>query len=153
MRSSIIFSAIVALVRAAPAPAPAPAPQDIDFDLAYAAPEPTYAVATGATAQIVTYDASSIYQSAVAQITATTDDSAPTAAAAIEKRDAACAAQPMGHGPIPSPDTASAFAVFPSFAALASAAPVPSGYTQTYSNLNSSSNAYVSCSCIQSLTK
>lgn len=144
MHSSLILLAIAGLAYAAPAPAPAP--QDIDFDLAYAAPEPTYTVADGATAQIVTYDASSVYASAIPQITATTDASSPasTAVSGIIEKRAACTSQPSGYGPTPSVDSPSAFAAFSSFSALASAAPVPSGYTQTFVNLNAANNAYVS---------
>lgn len=52
-----------------------------------------------------------------------------------------CLAQPTGHGPIPSPDNASAFISFSSFAIAASTAPNPPGYTNVFSNLHASNSA------------
>ncbi|KAI7355674.1 glycoside hydrolase [Hortaea werneckii] len=118
--------------------APAPAPQDIDFDLAYQLPNPTYTT----TMSQVTYDAATILQAAVAQITSSaTEDSAAVPSADKVKR-AACASQPAGAGPVPSPDTASKFQNNPAFASAAAGALPPSGYSQTFSNLQASNNAY-----------
>lgn len=123
----------------------APAPQDIDFSLAYAVPNPTYSEAVGVTAQSITYNSETVYASAASQVTASVSDTSAavivsTDAASNEKRTA-CPAQPTGYGPIPSPDSASAFAAFTSFASIASAAPTPSGYSQEFVNLNGSNNA------------
>jgi hypothetical protein len=52
-----------------------------------------------------------------------------------------CVPQPLGKAPIPAPDTPSAFAALPYFASVASAAPTPSGWTKTFTNLNASNNA------------
>lgn len=134
MRSFILTSVVLSIAAAAPAPAP----QDIDFDLAYALPNPSYTTAAGATAQIVTYNPSSILASAQSQITAAqTDASDATSTAALEKRTA-CAPQPSGYGPVPSPDTPSAFSSYSVFASAASAAPTPNGYSQTFKNLQGS---------------
>jgi hypothetical protein len=110
MRSLLFFSGVLGLVCAAPRP------QDIDFELAEALPDLVYSEAVGVTAQVITYDASAVFSSAAAQITATVVkiDGAVIAtgdAASNQKRDACAAqqAQPLGFGPVPSPDTASAF--------------------------------------------
>ncbi|KAI5273791.1 hypothetical protein E4T47_03005 [Aureobasidium subglaciale] len=52
-----------------------------------------------------------------------------------------CLAQPTGYGPIPSPDNASMFVSFAAFAAVASSAPIPSGYTNVFTNRQGSNNA------------
>lgn len=134
MRS--ILSLPILLGLAAANPVPAPVPQDINFDLVYALPNPTYTTATDATAQIVTYDATSVLEAAVAQITATLtgDDSA-----GLVKRTA-CAPQPAGAtgAPTLTSDTPAAFTNNAQFASLASTAPVPSGYSQMFKNLQAS---------------
>jgi hypothetical protein len=142
MLSLILFSSVIGLACAAPRP------QNIDFSLADALPDPTFSIAVGVTAQVVTYDASAILSSAASQITATVVNTAAaviatTDAASNQKRDACSAqpAQPSGYGPVPSPDTPSAFLSYSSFAAAATGAPVPSGYTQEFSNLQASNNA------------
>ena len=53
-----------------------------------------------------------------------------------------CQPQPLGAGPVPSPDTPEAFLAYADFAAAAADAPVPAGYYQTFSNLNASTSAY-----------
>lgn len=142
MRSLLFLSSVIGIACAAPRP------QDIDFALAEALPDPTYSEAVGVTAQVITYDITAVLSSAAAQITASVVDSAAavvltTDAASNHKRDA-CAAQsvqPSGYGPVPSPDTPSAFVSYSSFAAAATKAAVPSGYTQQFSNLQASNNA------------
>jgi hypothetical protein len=52
-----------------------------------------------------------------------------------------CLAQPTGNGPVPSPDNASNFVSYSSFAAAASSASAPSGYTKVFTNLQGSNNA------------
>jgi hypothetical protein len=103
------------------------------------APKPTKAsVPIGVVSDLVEYDLPAATQSA-------TQRPLPMVTGA-EKRDvlarSACDPQPTGAGPVPSPDTASAFMALSAFAATASAAPVPSGYTQTFKNLQGSSQAY-----------
>lgn len=132
MRSIIAASALLTLAAAAPAPIP----QDIDFDLAYALPNPTSTVQIGVTAQAVTYTPAAIFASALPQITSTVDSGDESSPARLAKRTA-CASQPSGATGAPSysPDSPSAFLANPSFAATASAAPTPSGYSQTFQNL------------------
>lgn len=137
MRSIHLLSSLVALAAAAPAPAP----QDIEFDLVAALPNPTYTTASDVTAQTVTYTPNAIYSDALPQITAT-DDASPTFTGVPVKRAAACAALPTGAGPIASSDTAANFLAIPELASTALAASTPAGYTQVFSNLNASNNAY-----------
>lgn len=137
MRFPLAVPALAALAAALPAP------QEIDLDMVLAMPDPTYTT----TASSVTYDATSLAAQATEAITSVSVDISElaTATAAVAKRNnakrAACAAQPTGvlDYYIRSPDdSASAFASNSAFAALASAAPVPSGYTNTFTNLNAS---------------
>jgi len=65
---------------------------------------------------------------------------AAAAAVAIEKRTT-CQPQPLGAGPVPTPDTPSAFLSYPDFTSEAQSAPVPAGYVSTYTNLDATSNA------------
>ncbi|GAM90385.1 hypothetical protein ANO11243_084280 [Dothideomycetidae sp. 11243] len=136
MRSHISLAAMLALAAAAPAPIP----QDIDFDLVDALPAPTYSIAVGATAQVITYDPSAIVSAAQAQITS---DVASDPAVTLVKRTA-CAPQPTGakNAPVVATDTPTAFSNNTAFASIALAAPVPSGYVQRFQNLNASNNAY-----------
>ncbi|KAK8040188.1 hypothetical protein PG993_008599 [Apiospora rasikravindrae] len=62
--------------------------------------------------------------------------------AEVARRDAPCAPQPTGHGPVPSPDTAESFLAYPAFSTAASNAPVPSNYARTFVNSQGSSSAY-----------
>ena len=141
MRSFLLTSAALGLAIAAPAPVP----QDIDFDLAYALPNPTFTEDVGAIAQTVSYNPTTVFSAAIEQITATQTDDAGVSATdeAVEKRAAvSCAPQPSGYGPVPRPDSASAFLSYSAFASAASAAPVPSGYVQEFVNAKASNNAY-----------
>jgi hypothetical protein len=122
-----------------------PAPQDIPFDLAYALPNPSYTTDLAATAQTVTYNPTTVFAAAAVQITETTNTALAadaTTGAPNKRAVTACTPLPSGYGPIPSPDSPSAFAALPDFASAASNAPVPTGYTQTFSNLAASNNAY-----------
>jgi hypothetical protein len=142
MRLLSVFPAFVGLVCAAPRP------QDIDFELAESLPDLVYSEAIGVTAQVITYDASAVLSSAAAQITATevnTDGVGIATANAVSnhKRDACAAqsAQPSGFGPVPMPDTASAFLSYSSFRAAATGASTPGGYIKQFSNLQASNQA------------
>lgn len=132
MRVSVAFLPALAAVASA---SPLVARQDIDFELVDSAPDPpTASIPIGATAQAVTYN--------LAKATA----SATASPLPVEKRNLnarnACDPQPTGSGPVPVPDTASAFLAYASFSSLASAAPTPSGYVNTFTNLQGSSGAY-----------
>lgn len=58
----------------------------------------------------------------------------------VQKRDA-CDSQWLGHGPVPTPDTVEEFVSYAAFSSAALAAPTPSGYTNTFKNLNAMNNA------------
>jgi hypothetical protein len=49
-----------------------------------------------------------------------------------------CSQQPVGYGPIPSPNTDTAFSAFTTFASVANAAVAPTGWQRTFTNLNAS---------------
>lgn len=148
MRSFIVASALAGLAFASPVP------QDIDFELAYALPDPSYATSLldqgTVTATTVTYDTSSILETAMPQITSSVPITATTVDVATYTGDAnakkvkrtACATQPLGAGPTPATDSAAAFLADEDFSSIANAAPVPSGYTQMFQNLQAS-NKYV----------
>ncbi|KFZ14429.1 hypothetical protein V501_03247 [Pseudogymnoascus sp. VKM F-4519 (FW-2642)] len=134
MKAVVVFNALLALTAASPL---VPR-QDIDFELVDATPDPTPAsIAIGLTAQSVTYDLTAATESAVVPLIVDTP---------VEKRKlvgrTACSLQPAGAGPVPSPDTDSAFLAYASFASSASGAPTPPGYTNTFTNLQASVNAY-----------
>ncbi|KAF4554910.1 Hypothetical protein D9617_3g019790 [Elsinoe fawcettii] len=123
---------------------PAAMPQEIDFvALAATVPDISYSTAAAtASAQIVSYNPSAVLSSAVAQITDTKTVAVAVKSATLQKR-AACDAQPTGVTGFPySPDTPSAFKTNALFASAASAAPVPTGYSQSFANRNGSNNAY-----------
>ncbi|KAI0397632.1 hypothetical protein F5Y17DRAFT_318901 [Xylariaceae sp. FL0594] len=118
--------------------------QVLDFAVLDAAPDPpTYSVPLEATPFTVAYDLPSATQAAI---------NAPLfTQATVSKRDLemltartsdACSPLAAGAGPIPAPDTAEAFLAYGSFADAANSAPVPSGYHQTFQNLQASNNAY-----------
>lgn len=134
MKAVVVFNALLALTAATPLLRR----QDIDFELVDAAPDPTPAsIAIGPTAQTVIYDLAAATLSAGIPLIVDTP---------VEKRKlvgrTACSPEPTGAGPVPSPDTASAFLAYAPFASSASGAPTPSGYTNTFTNLQASVNAY-----------
>lgn len=53
----------------------------------------------------------------------------------------ACAKQPDGYGPVPTPDTPAAFLAYPPFHQMAQGAKTPQGYVETFKDLNASSSA------------
>ncbi|MCJ1388116.1 hypothetical protein MMC18_000961 [Xylographa bjoerkii] len=58
-----------------------------------------------------------------------------------KKRDGTCEPSPNGSGPVPSPDTASAFLADPDLQAMATNAATPYGYAQVFANLPASLSA------------
>jgi hypothetical protein len=138
MKSTLIIAAIAAMARA----------QDIDWETYDSVDKPTPVSApVGGGTETINYDENAAAASVIAEVTSTTDN-------APQRRDVLgnhlrthakrgpCEAQPPGAGPIPSPDTAAAFLSNSVYEATATAAPVPSGYRQTFSNLAASSSAY-----------
>jgi hypothetical protein len=64
---------------------------------------------------------------------------------ALAKRAASpttCQAQPTGAGAVPSDDSATGFLSYSPFSTSAAAAPTPSGYVNTFTNLQASNNAF-----------
>lgn len=138
--SSLALPAIAANLVAA-----LPRPQEIDLDMVIAAPDPTYTEIPGSTAQVVTYDTTSILAEATAAASsvsiAVTNVATGTAAAKIKR--AACDVQPTGVSAYAlQTDSASAFRADPRWASLASAAPTPAGFVQTQLNANGANSAY-----------
>lgn len=136
MRLTLVFPGFAAVALAMPAPLP----QEIDVGMVLAAPEPiTYDPVVGATAQVVSYDFTSMLAQATAPATSVATDAAATATA-IEKRGAACTSLAAGASGAPaySPDTPAAFASNSDFASVAINAPVPTGYSNTFTNANAS---------------
>ncbi|KAH0380250.1 glycoside hydrolase, partial [Aureobasidium melanogenum] len=141
MRYSLAVPAFAALAAALPAP------QLIDLNMVIAQPNISYTT----TASSVTYDVTSLAAQATDDITSVSVDvsaiATQTPLAVIEKRSA-CAPQPTGvTGDYAPPtntadDTVAAFAANTAFAVAASSAPTPSGYSNTFTNLNASNNAY-----------
>ncbi|KAG9728145.1 hypothetical protein KCU73_g12442, partial [Aureobasidium melanogenum] len=134
MKSSTAFASAFAVLAGA---SPLVARQELDFNLLNTAPNVTTAsIPIGPTAESVTYD--------LAQATAQATASALPVQAV--KRDlsarAACASQPLGSGPVPSPDTDTAFLSSTDLSAAANNAVTPNGYYNTFTNLQGSSNSY-----------
>lgn len=147
MRYSYILPAFASLAFALP--------QDIDLDMVIAAPDPTYTTSVGLTAQVVTYDTTSILAEASAaassisiavdNVASTTVDVAATAEATADAKvkRAACDPQPTGFAAYAlSSDTAADFRANGSWASIASAQPVPTGYARTQLNANGANSAY-----------
>jgi hypothetical protein len=116
--------------------------QAIDWDAVDRLPTPSYSIDSTVTAQTISYTQSAALASVSASVSSTPATRKRTVLNLEKRDDECCAPQPLGSGPIPSPDTASAFLADSDFAAAASAAPVPSGYTNTFTNLQASNNAY-----------
>lgn len=122
------------------------APQIMDLDMVIAAPDPTYTIASDATAQVVTVNTQALIASASAAASsisiAISDVLSATGKA---KRDASCTSLPMGVAKyaMASPtDNASAFRANPTFSSIAVSAPTPSGYVNTVTNAGGANQAY-----------
>lgn len=61
-----------------------------------------------------------------------------TAIASAQASTSACSPQPTGYGPVPTPNTDTAFASYAPFASAANDAATPSLYQRTFVNLNAS---------------
>ncbi|KAK2765818.1 hypothetical protein CKAH01_15567 [Colletotrichum kahawae] len=136
MRSAPLISAFAALAKA----------QDLVWQVIDDAPPPPNAtVPIGAAAEtIVSYDANAAAASIVAEVMASPLPQETTPA--TNKRSLVvrgpCDPQPTGAGPVPSPDTAAAFLSSADLSATTKNAPTPSGYFNTFKNLQASSSAY-----------
>ncbi|KAI4850680.1 hypothetical protein E4T44_02603 [Aureobasidium sp. EXF-8845] len=144
MRSFLMIPAFVALA------AGRALPQEIDLDMVIAAPDPTVVELVGATAQIVTFDTSSILGQATAaassiSIAVTNVFSGSAVPTGDIAKRAACDPQPTGvrsYAPVSGSDNASMFRVNPTFSSIAAAATAPAGYTNKFKNAGGSNNAY-----------
>lgn len=147
------FSSYALPALAANLAAALPRPQDIDFDLVLAAPDPTFTQEVGVTAQTITIDPQALIASATAAISSVSVDAGDvlsSTAVAQAKRAAAattCVPQPAGATSAPTyaaaDDNAANFLANTYYASVASAAPTPSGYSQSFLNKQASNNAYV----------
>lgn len=106
-------------------------------------PLPPYSpsIDSTATAQTVSYNPTAAASSIAAQIQSGASPSKRDQPV-IEKRQTACTPLPSGSGPTVSPDTVEAFESYPPFAQAAQNAVTPAGYTNTFTNLNCSNNAW-----------
>jgi hypothetical protein len=112
-----------------------PMPQEISY-AAVASPIPSPTISVGVASQVVTYNP----KAAASQVSAALSSS--HLPQKINKRtNGNCAVQPVGAGPVPTPDTPAAFEAYQPFAATASSAPTPSGYNLAFTNINASNNA------------
>jgi hypothetical protein len=143
MRLSLAFPAVAAGLAAALA-----APQNFDIDMVNAAPDPTYTQDVGVTAQVVTYDSTAVaaqVTSAVSSVSVEVSD--VLSGTAVVKREmakrTACAVQPTGAPSYTAaPTDPSAWASYSVFSSAAASATAPAGYTNQFTNLAASNNAY-----------
>lgn len=136
--------------------------QDLDFDVIdQLSPLTTVSVpiiyqtanTPAATAVTISYSQSAVLAAVSSAVGSNPDLAVPlnssitASSSPLQKRSATvvpsqCQAQPTGAGPVASPDTAPAFLSNAAFASIASSAPLPSGYTSAFTNLNKASSAY-----------
>ena len=107
MRSTLLLPALAALALAAPRP------QEIDLDDVIAAGKPVLVTpALDVPVQTASVVPVSQVDSSAAAAIETNPATAKRDLQHVEKRDGDCSPQPIGAGPVPSPDTASAFKSF-----------------------------------------
>jgi len=141
MRSSLVFSAVAAFAVVGA--------QDIDFAGVDATPDPVINIIPGLKEQVVPFVESEAIAAVVSQIASDPLDvkpvSEPTAAAKLRRhlKRAACDLEPSN------PNTygfdlssASSFRADAKIASVAKAASTPSGYFNTFTNLQGASSAY-----------
>lgn len=145
---SLFFAGLASLALAAPRP------QNIDTEAVEAAPDPVMVTPAVATPSQRASIAAAVVEAAAAtkvsllkrtnMICGGEED--PSACIEVEskrdvqvrKRDGDCSKQPLGSGPVPSPDTAVAFSSNQDIQDLARSAPTPDGYSLVFSNLDGS---------------
>jgi hypothetical protein len=114
-------------------------PQSIPLDEVVeipAAPIDKTPLGEGAGTKIVSYTPDAVIADTFASVLAD-----PASANATLKKRGDCESQPLGKGPVPTPDTAEAFLAMQEFADAANNAPVPAGYVNKFKNLKGSNNA------------
>ena len=113
--------------------------QQINIDVALAVPTPNLSIDPLAAPSALTYDAASATSSIVAAAAAG-ETPAILKRSIIERQDnTTCTNRTRGAGPVPSPDTSSAFLSFGAFADAAENATTPTNYTSAFTNLHASS--------------
>ncbi|EON68796.1 hypothetical protein W97_08054 [Coniosporium apollinis CBS 100218] len=137
----------------------APRPQNIDIEAVEAAPDPVMVTpAVAAPSQGASVAAAVVEAAAATKVSLLKrtnmicgGEEDPSACIEVEskrdvqvrKRDGDCSKQPLGSGPVPSPDTAVAFSSNQDIQDLARSAPTPDGYSLVFSNLDGSLSASV----------
>jgi hypothetical protein len=122
------------------------APQIMDLDMVIAAPDPTYTIASDATAQVVAINTAALIASAseaASSISIAITD--VLSASAKVKRDTSCTALPTGvakYAMTSASDNAASFRANPTFSSIAMSAPTPSGYVNTVKNSGGANDAY-----------
>ncbi|MCJ1476319.1 hypothetical protein MMC13_004985 [Lambiella insularis] len=143
MRTSLLLSALASVVAASPIANPAPQLIDINGIEDANTPVPQ-GPPVGATIQTPTYNVAAADASASANAIAD-----PVVTSASRRRsvdvNAPCAPQPSGSGVVSNPDSPAGFQADQDYSTIALNAPVPVGYTQSFSNLagSISENGYL----------
>ncbi|USP75175.1 hypothetical protein yc1106_02449 [Curvularia clavata] len=91
----------------------------------------------GAGTQVIPYTPDPVVSGTYASVLA---DPA-SASKKVERRGWDCSDQPLGKGPVPTPDTPEAFLAMDEISDAANNAPTPSGYALKFKNLKASNNA------------
>jgi len=140
MSSKLFFYLLAGLL--ASQAAALPSPQALDFDvIADLPPAPTPTIAIGVLSQAVVVNTKAALSSVVGAMATEVAASGNNSDVSDKiKRDVICPTLPAGCGPTTSPDTPSAFLANPAYSSAALSAPIPTGYTQVYSNLNASTS-------------
>jgi hypothetical protein len=122
--------------------------QTFDMDMILAAePIPTPSIpvvyVTGDNPTTTASATTVLYVESQAAASVSSEVLAAASSTALDKRAASsCVPQPTGISYNSSPDTASAFLADGYYSSVASAAPTPAGYVNTFTNLQASNNAY-----------
>ncbi|KAF3043553.1 hypothetical protein E8E11_006441 [Didymella keratinophila] len=133
MRSSTVTSLLAALALASA--------QQINIDAALAVPTPNLSIDPLAAPSTLTYDVASATSSIAAAAAAGETPAILKRSLIVRQDNATCTNRTVGAGPVPSPDTSSAFLSFAPFADAAKNATTPTNYTAAFTNLHASSTA------------
>ncbi|KAF3033252.1 hypothetical protein E8E12_002607 [Didymella heteroderae] len=134
MRSSTVTSLLAALALTSA--------QQINIDAALAVSTPDLSIDPLAAPSPLTYDVSSATSSIAAAAAAGETPAILKRTILIERQDnTTCTNRTRGAGPVPSPDTSSAFLSFQPFADAAKNATTPTNYTAAFTNLHASTTA------------
>lgn len=115
--------------------------QQINIDAALAVPTPNLFIDPLTAPAAPTYDVSSATSSIAAAAAAGEPPTILKRSIVSRQDNATCTNRTLGAGPVPSPDTSSAFLSFAPFADAAKNAITPTNYTAAFTNLHASSTA------------